>query len=138
MSFYSMLDSVHSRLVSGKLSPMPDDVFVNMGENASPRGDDVPKLLGELRLATSPTTNLFVIVPFSGRSRVSLVAGVSAYRVAIKRDLRVYLIDLGNNPYLTDRGPTMFAVDGQHPLAALDAQLGAQIVEARAELFKAK
>ncbi len=132
MTFYSMLDRVHSRLVEGKFSPSPDDVFVNMGENVGPSGDDVPKLLAALRAASRGDTNLFLIVPFSGRARASLTAGMAAYRAVAPSDSRSFLIDLGNVPYLTDAGPTLLSVDGQHPLAALHALLGAQLVQARA------
>jgi hypothetical protein len=128
MKSYSMIDSVHSRLTGGKLSPVPDDVFINMGENAGPSGDDVPQLLAELRAASSPKTNIFLLVPFSGRSRGSLTAGFNAYGTA---DKRMFLIDLGDNPYLPVGRPTMFSVDGQHPLASLHALLGAQLVQAR-------
>ncbi len=125
MTFATMLDRVHSRLVGGKFSPAPDDIFVNMGENAGPSGSDVPNLLAALRAASRADTRIFVIVPFSGRARARLTAGVQAYQSAAPSDASVFLIDLGNNPYLTDTGPTMLAVDGQHPLAALDAMLGA-------------
>ncbi len=135
MLFNSMLDSVHSRLVGGKFSEVPDDIFINMGENAGPSGDDVPKLLAALRAASGARTNIFVIIPFSGRSRSPLLAGFKAYQSVAKADSRTYLIDLGNNPYLTASGPTLFSVDGQHPLASLHAMLGAQIVQARASLL---
>lgn len=132
MTSYSMLDSVHSRLVSGKLSPAPDDVFINMGENSPPTGEDVPKLLTALRAASTRQTNIFLIVPFSGRSRAELTAGFAAYQKKA-RDAHAYLLDLGNNPYLKDAGPTMLSVDGQHPLTGLHAQLAAQIIHVRAE-----
>ncbi len=132
MTFYSALDSLHSRLVSGKLSPIPNDIFINMGENSGPKVGDVPKMLKALREATSPTTNIFVIVPFSGRSRDLLKSGYDFYRKANWSDSHVHLLDLGNHPYLTDSGSTKMSVDGQHPLAVLHAQLGAQIVQARA------
>jgi len=134
MTFYSMIDSLHSRLVAGKLTPVPDDVFINMGENAGPRVGDVPKLLTALRSACPASTNLFVIVPFSGRARAALASGVASYRTASPGDKHVFLVDLGNCLYLTDAGPTMLSVDGQHPLATLHALLGAQIVQARATL----
>lgn len=127
---YSMVDSVHSRLVAGKFSPVPDDIFVNMGENYPPSGDDVPKLLAGLRSASGSGTNIFLIVPFSGRARSELTAGYGRYRA---RDRRCYLLDLGNNPYLPTGRPTMYSVDGQHPLASLHALLGAQLVAARAK-----
>jgi hypothetical protein len=131
-----MLDALHSRLIPGKLSPakfspVPDEIFVNLGENAPPAANDVPNLLAALRAASSPATNLFLIVPFSGRARVPLAAGYAAYRRKARSDRRAFLMDLGDNPYLTDSGPTMLSVDGQHPLAILHAFLAAQIVEAR-------
>jgi hypothetical protein len=132
MTFYSALDSVHSRLIEGKFSPTPSDIFINMGENNGPRNGDVSRLLTSLRAASSPETNLFVIVPFSGRRRTELTDGVADYRRAKAGDRRVYLLDTGNCPFLTDAGPTMLSVDGQHPLAGLDALLAAEIVQARA------
>ncbi|HWA82897.1 MAG TPA: hypothetical protein VG820_05670, partial [Fimbriimonadaceae bacterium] len=99
MTFYSMLDSVHSRLVGNKFSPIPNDVFVNMGENSPPSGDDVPKLLVELRSASAPKTNLWIIVPFSGRSRKELTTGFNTYQ-EVTHDHHAALLDLGNNPYL--------------------------------------
>jgi len=133
MTSFSMIDSVHSRLVSSKLSPTPDDIFINMGENSGPNGDDVPRLLSALRKASSIKTNIFVIVPFSGRSRKSLTSGFSEYQKVAPRDRNTHLIDLGNNLYLQAAGPTMYSIDGQHPLADLHALLGAQILQARAQ-----
>ncbi len=135
MSFAPMLDSAHSRLMNGKFSPTPDDIYINMGENAPPRRNDVLRLLSSVRAASRPETNIFLIVPFSGRSRPQLTAGYSSYRNAYKTDSHAYLIDLGNNPYLTDAGPTMLSVDGQHPLAAVHAKLAALIVAARDRLL---
>lgn len=131
-TFFPMLDSRHSRLVAGKLAPIPDDVFVNMGENSPPIGDDVPKFLTALRAACSAKTNIFVIVPFSGRARSALKSGLAAYLGASPMDSRTFLLDLGDNPYVMSRGPSMMSVDGQHPLASLHAILGAQLVQARA------
>ena len=133
MNFASMLDNLHSRLVGGKLSPVPSDIFINMGENSGPTGDDLPKLLASLRAASSPATHIFVIVPFSGRSRAPLKAGLASYLLAARSDKQTFLLDLGNSPYLTDSGPTMLSVDGQHPLATLHGLLGAQLVQGRAE-----
>jgi hypothetical protein len=131
MTFWQSYDASHPRLVSGKLSPVPDDIFINMGENAGPASGDVSGLLASLRAASSPVTNIWVIVPFSGRARTALTGGVISYRSAHSTDAHVSLLDLGDCPSLTDAGETMLAVDGQHPLAALDALLGAQLVQAR-------
>ncbi|MBN9500916.1 MAG: hypothetical protein J0H02_03950 [Armatimonadetes bacterium] len=133
MTSFSMLDSIHSRLVEGKFSPIPNDIFINMGENSPPSGDDVPKLLGALRAASDMRTHIFLIVPFSGRSRPELVAGFKAYQTASPGDRQTYVLDLGNNPYLPTGRATTYSVDGQHPLASLHAILGAQLIAARAE-----
>lgn len=131
MRSWSMLDSVHSRLVRGKFLPIPQDVFVNMGENSPPSGDDVSQLLADLRAASDKGTNIFIIVPFSGRSRGQLTKGFNSYRSAHGSDSHVYMLDLGNNPYLPVGRATMHSVDGQHPLAALHALLGAQLLSER-------
>jgi hypothetical protein len=135
MSFYSMIDKIHSRLVDGKLSPIPSDIYINMGENRGPGGDEVPSLLASLRAASSSQTNIFVIVPFSGRARGPVTAGVTTYKGLAPADSHVYLIDLGDNPYLPTGRATMMSVDGQHPLAVLHGLLGAQIVQARSLLL---
>jgi hypothetical protein len=139
-TFWSMIDKTHSRLVNGKFSPIPDDIYVNMGENRSANPDDVVKLMSDLREASGPNTNYFIIVPFSGRSRESLVRGfiLGAEYIGRRTGTNPHLIDLGDNPYLKSQGPTLFSVDGQHPLAALHGQLGAQIVEARAKALAKK
>ncbi|BDI33212.1 hypothetical protein CCAX7_52630 [Capsulimonas corticalis] len=136
MTFWQSFDSTHSRLVSGKLSPIPDDIFVNMGENRGPAAGDVSSLLTSLRAASSTSTNIWIIVPFSGRARTALTEGFASYRRARPKDQRAFLLDIGDNPYLTDSGATMLAVDGQHPLAALDALLGAQLIQARASKLR--
>ena len=136
MTSYSMIDSLHSRLTNGKLLPVPDDLYINMGENVGPSGNDVPKLLTALRTASSRWTKIFVIIPFSGRARLALREGYNDYKKSVPTDGRTYLIDLGNNPNLPVGRPTMMSVDGQHPLAVLHGLLGAQIVQARAKLLR--
>jgi hypothetical protein len=137
MTFWSMIDKEHSRLKNGKLSPIPDDIYVNMGENRPPNGDDVPTLITNLRGVSNPETNIFIIIPFSGRSSAQLTSGVSEYRAKNLGDRNVYLIDVGYQPYLNS-GPTMMSVDGQHPLASLHSLLGAQIVAERAKLLSTR
>jgi hypothetical protein len=136
MTSYSMLDSLHSRLVAGKLAPRPDDIFVNMGENSGPTGDDVPKLLASLRVAGNAKTNIFIIVPFSGRARAALKSGYERYRKTHPSDSHAFFIDLGDSPLLSAAGPTTLSVDGQHPLAYLHAMLGARLVQARSEALQ--
>lgn len=145
-TFWSMFDKDHSRMVKDsrfpkpdeRFDPIPDDIYINMGENRTPKYEEVVQWLIALRRATSMNTNIFVIVPFSGRARKELDWAVKLSVEGTGPAVRNYLIDLGDNPYLPDNDPTMFSVDGQHPLAALHAQLGAQIVAARAKLLAGK
>lgn len=134
MTFWDKIDKDHSRLVNGKFNPIPDDIYVNMGENRPPKPDDVSKLVEALVDASSYQTNIFLIVPFSGRAQEEIFRGYSRVADFIGRGAtRIYFIDLGKNPYLQSQGPTLFSVDGQHPNATLHGQLGAQIVAARAK-----
>jgi hypothetical protein len=129
MATYSMLDRIHSRLVNGKFSPSPDHIFINMGENYPPAEGDVPKLVSQLRAASGDQTKIWILVPFSGRARNALKSGFEVYGRLAPKDADTHLIDLGNCAYLTDTGPTMLSVDGQHPLATLHALLAAQILQ---------
>lgn len=137
MAFWNAYDASHSRLVAGKLIPIPNDIFINMGENAGPAPGEVSSLLALLRAASSADTDIWVIVPFSGRARAALTEGVAAYQRANRKDGHIYLLDIGDSPYLTNAGETMMAVDGQHPSAALNALLAAQLVQARQEKLSA-
>lgn len=151
MTFWSMIDKTHSRLETSKTSlfrtsrdykgsfnPIPDDIYVNMGENRPPKYGDVADLLLALYRASGLKTNIFIIVPFSGRAREAIRRGMTVFSEVTPIGSHVYVIDLGDNPYLPDSRPTTFSVDGQHPLAALHAQLGAQIVAERARLLAGK
>lgn len=146
MTFWSMFDKEHSRLIDDPtrqfkheiFTPIPDDIYVNMGENRAPKTDDAIKIIGQIEAASNFRSNIFIIVPFSGRARTELTRAVAALQETTGLPAKIYLVDLGNNPYLPDDKPTMFSVDGQHPLAALHAQLGAQIVAERARLLDRK
>jgi hypothetical protein len=94
--------------------------------------------MGALSRASSFETNIFIIVPFSGRAREAIVLGYLRIAGGSSHKPRFFLLDLGDNPYLKNQGPTLFSVDGQHPLASLHGQLGAQIVEARARALAKK
>ena len=131
MTFYAMLDAAHSRLKSGKFSPVPDEIFINMGENAGPAAGDVSNLITSLRAASSPATNIWVIVPFSGRRRSELTSGVFSYHSAHPADHHTSLLDIGTQVDAAGAGQTKLSVDGQHPLAALDALIAAQLAQER-------
>ena len=130
-TFFDRLDSQHSRLAAGRFSPVPSDIFINMGENSGPGIGDVGKLLKSLRADSSASTNIWIIIPFSGRQRSQLEAGTAAYQSSNASDKHVHILDTGDCPYLSDNGRTSVSVDGQHPLAQLDALLGAELTEAR-------
>ena len=146
MTFWSMIDKEHSRLIETrdgrglhpKFSPIPDEIYVNMGENRPPTPDQVYEIIDALVKASSFKTNIFIIVPFSGRARQPILRGYVRIAESYGRVPNIYLIDLGDNPYLPDNGPTKLSVDGQHPLAALHALLGDQIVKERARLLAKK
>ena len=141
MTFWSMIDKSHSRLRDSVLgpapgprfTPIPDEIYVNMGENRPPTPDNVYDLICALEKASNFRANIFIIVPFSGRAREPIFRGYVRAAETTGRAPRVFLLDLGDNPYLKNQGPTLMSVDGQHPLADLHGQLGAQIIEARAK-----
>lgn len=133
MTFWDKIDKDHSRLVNGKFNPIPDDIYINMGENRPPSTDDVYDLIVALQRASDHRANLFLIVPFSGRARQPIFRAWTRAQQGTGLPSRVFLIDLGDNPHLQSQGKNLFSVDGQHPLAALHGQLGAQIVAARAK-----
>ncbi|MEI7986503.1 MAG: hypothetical protein WCI55_12825 [Armatimonadota bacterium] len=151
MTFWDKIDKTHSRLAinkkspyigatsyKGSFDPIPDDIYINMGENRPPTPNNVYDLICALEIASSFKSNIFIIVPFSGRARLPILRGYTSAAEGTGPKPRFFLLDLGDNPYLKNEGPTLMSVDGQHPLAVLHGQLGAQIVEARAKALAKK
>lgn len=101
--------STVSRLVDGKLSPSPDVVLVNLGENGEPTEAAVVKGLVKLRSRVSPTTKILVMVPVSGRVRDEVKSAFQSYKNSAN----------DGNADLVDAGQVAFdTCDGQHPTAA--------------------
>ena len=151
MTFWDKIDETHSRLeidrkspfsratvYKGSFNPIPDDIYINMGENRPPTPNNVYDLICALQIASSFKSNIFIIVPFSGRARLPIFRGYTLAGEGTGPRPKIFLIDLGDNPYLKNQGPTLMSVDGQHPLAVLHGQLGAQIVAARAKALAKK
>jgi len=106
-----LIDNVTStvgRLKNGKLSPVPDIVFINLGENGTPEENDVLQALEKLRSRVSRLTKIIVTIPVSGRARNKLTRSFIKYKAAAADD-QAYLIDLGRITFAT--------ADGQHPTA---------------------
>ena len=101
--------STVSRLQQGKLFPSPDVVLVNLGENGKPAETPVINALAKLRSRVNRTTQIFVMIPLSGRARDEVTRSFNHYQESAK-DGNTYLIDIGSLKFDT--------CDGQHPTAA--------------------
>jgi len=98
--------STVSRLEGGKLRPVPDVGFINLGENGSPADRDVIDALVNLRSRVARATEIIVMIPVSGRARTEISRAFASYKKA-SGDSHANLIDLGNL--------TLSSADGQHP-----------------------
>ena len=101
--------STATRLKDGALSPVPDVVLINLGENGVPPDSPVIDTLGKLRSRVGKTTKIIVMIPVSGKGRIEFTRALNSYKTSAK-DEHVYLVDLGPIKYAT--------CDGQHPVAA--------------------
>lgn len=101
--------STVKRMEGESLSPSPEVVLVNLGENGVPADKDVIEALGKLRSRVGQNTKIILMIPVSGRGRAEITRAFGSYKAAAK-DARAYLVDLG---------PISFATcDQQHPVAA--------------------
>jgi acetyl esterase/lipase len=110
-SLEKLIDSTTTtvcRLVRGKLSPLPDVVLINLGENGAPAAKDVTEALIRIRSRVAQQTKIIVMVPVSGRARREVTQAFSEYR-ALSGDEAAWLVDAGFFGF--DTG------DGQHPTA---------------------
>lgn len=98
-----------SRLSDGVLSPSPDVVLINLGENGIPTQDCVVESLAKVRQRIGSAARIIVMVPVSGRGEAEVTAAVAAYRES-NHDGAIALVNIGKIPYET--------ADGQHPTAA--------------------
>ncbi|HOD82063.1 MAG: hypothetical protein BWX88_00767 [Planctomycetes bacterium ADurb.Bin126] len=101
--------STVSRLNGQALSPLPDVVLINLGENGVPKDATVIEALTKVRSRVGPKAKIIVMVPVSGRGRAEITRAFNEYKSSAK-DATAHLVDLG---------PLKFATcDGQHPTAA--------------------
>ena len=97
-----------SRLHDGHLSPSPEVILINLGENGAPGEASVIAALTRLRSRVKADAKILVIIPVSGRARAEIQKAFTQYQTT-SQDHAAYLIDLG---------PVTFATcDGQHPTA---------------------
>ena len=101
--------STISRLVEGKLKPVPAVVMVNLGENGKPVEEDVVRALLKLRSRVAETTKILVMIPVSGKAGTEVKQAFERYQNSTK-DENCLLVDLGKSEFDT--------CDGQHPTAA--------------------
>lgn len=101
--------STISRLVNGILSPIPEVVLINLGENGAPALADATNALVRLRSRVLPTTKILVMIPVSGRARPQITAAFTSYTNSTA-DAQAHLVDLGKITFAT--------ADGQHPSGA--------------------
>jgi alpha-L-rhamnosidase len=100
--------STVSRLLEGKLSPLPEVVLVNLGENGKPEAAAVVQALTKLRSRVSMATKILVMIPASGKGRDELMQAFKSYQIATN----------DTNAELVDIGPVSFdTCDGVHPTA---------------------
>jgi hypothetical protein len=98
-----------SRLVEGKLKPVPAVVMVNLGENGKPAEEEVVRALLKLRSRVAETTEILVTIPISGTASAEVKQAFDRYQNSAK-DKNCHLVDLGKFEFDT--------CDGQHPTAA--------------------
>lgn len=131
-SYWTMYDFNHTRLVSGKLSPMPDYWIINLGQNDGPSpGSTVSSLvqgwLPTARAAVNTTTPIILFKPFSNTAGSLIATGFNAYQAATP-DAYAFLIDLGslvNNQFTS----TLYTTDGAHPNPRGHALAGALVTK---------
>lgn len=120
-----------SRLVAGKLSPIPDYVTINHGVNGSVvTQPTVAGFLTALRAAVNTTTPIFVVAPFDVATSAVQSAAVLAAAVTAQGDPYVYFIpfpDTVFNSGLMRGGPSQEASDGLHPRTQWQGRLGGMV-----------
>lgn len=116
-STWSSYSSGKSRLIAGTLSPAPDYVLINYGENDGNPGPVSATVTSDLAAVktAAPSARIILNIPFSGVARTNLAAATLPIG-AIKTDLARYEM-LGGN--------LQWSFDGQHPTAQGHANLAA-------------
>jgi lysophospholipase L1-like esterase len=123
-STWDLYFTAKSRLFTGKLSPIPDYVFICMGRNDSASCQSAATTwLANIRAACNPTTPVFVVVPFVGTQQANLTAAVAA-----AADPYVYLIDIVSSGGQLISG-LRWSSDGVHPYQSAQTWLGAMVTK---------
>jgi lysophospholipase L1-like esterase len=121
-----------SRLTDGRLLPVPDYVFVNMGTNDSADVSAAAEgWLREVLTAVGPQTRVFVIIPFGQQRAENLKKAIE--KVA---DLRVFKLDLGPKwayGLHTYGVAARVSYDGLHPDSQAAGRYAAAVAHAMAE-----
>lgn len=111
-----------SRLISSALSPAPDYIVINYGENDGNPGPLVGNINSTLSAvaAAAPSAKMVLNIPFSGRARTNLNAATLPSN-CVRIDLARFEMLNGN---------TVWSYDGQHPNQRGHANLGALLAYA--------
>ncbi len=107
-----------SRLVTGKLSPIPAAVFVNSGttDGSSNIQSTVVSWLAAIRAAVNANTPIIIIIPFNQNQQANLAAAI-----VTAADPYVYTLNLGTSGTYGIEGTLSFptatrtSYDGLHP-----------------------
>lgn len=102
------MTSTVKRTQGGVLSPSPDVVLINLGENGVPADKDVIESLAKVRSRIGKNAKLIVMIPVSGKGRAEITRAFNSYK-ATPGDALAHLVDLGKVEFAT--------CDGQHPEA---------------------
>lgn len=108
--------SGQSRLVSSLLSPAPDYIVINDGENDGTTNiqSNVSGLLTALR-AAAPNAWIFLTIPWGGNQSTNITAAFNSYQSSTP-DAKCKLIDLGIESFFNLAvSPTNYGIDGVHP-----------------------
>lgn len=137
--FYGASRFIDDDLKKGYIDGTPDAVFINMGTNDVGGSDaDVQNKLSswirDVRMATSPTTEIFVIVPFkygngeakATSQREAFLKGYSNYADLNTEDKHIHLLDLGTEGHkiVVDN-----STDALHPNLQGSSILGHKLAE---------
>jgi hypothetical protein len=96
-----------SRLTNGKFRDIPHSIFNNLGINycSEIQSEPIYEWLLSARLASSPSTDIYMIVPFNfaagycGNGESNYHKGINKYLSAFPNDKHVFTINLGNAGY---------------------------------------
>jgi len=144
-SAWNKFDAQNSRLgPNGQLRPNPDFIICGHGTNDRPTpADQLQQAVYGWMIAqrqASPDSWIFPVIPYGGFQADAITNAATAYKTKTN-DPKFVLINLGSEAtegLLGGGVATAFAVDGLHPSAARDGQLGAMLAVAIADALNEK